>query len=98
MAFHQTLPDFLPIYRKLGFRKLKIGDDAIVVLKEFSLEGRKFKKLRHNINQLEKDCFRLLRYSPPVSPEIMAQVKEVSDGWLQIPGRRASRCPTGARF
>ena len=88
VAFHQTLPDFLPIYRKLGFRKLKIGDDAIVVLKEFSLEGRKFKKLRHNINQLEKEGFRLLRYSPPVSPEIMAQVKEVSDGWLQIPGRR----------
>ena len=32
VAFHQTLPDFLPIYKKLGFRKLKIGDDAIVDL------------------------------------------------------------------
>jgi phosphatidylglycerol lysyltransferase len=82
------LPDFLPIYRKLGFRKLKIGDDAIVMLAEFSLEGRKFKKLRHNINQLEKEGFRLVRYAPPIPPDILAQVKTVSDGWLQIPGRR----------
>jgi phosphatidylglycerol lysyltransferase len=88
VAFHQTLPDFLPIYRSLGFRKLKIGDDAIVVLSEFSLEGRKFKKLRHNINQLEKEGFRLLHYAPPIGPDILAQVKDVSDGWLQIPGRR----------
>jgi phosphatidylglycerol lysyltransferase len=88
VAFHQTLPDFLPIYRKLGFRKLKIGDDAIVMLAEFSLEGRKFKKLRHNINQLEKEGFRLVRYAPPIPPDILAQVKTVSDGWLQIPGRR----------
>ncbi len=88
VAFHQTLPDFLPIYRKLGFRKLKIGDDAIVVLKEFSLEGRKFKKLRHNINQLEKEGFRMLRYPPPLAPEVLARIREVSDGWLQIPGRR----------
>ncbi len=88
VAFHQALPDFLPMYRKLGFRKLKIGDDAIVVLKDFSLEGRKFKKLRHNINQLEKEGYRLLRYSPPISPDILAKTRDVSDSWLQIPGRR----------
>jgi phosphatidylglycerol lysyltransferase len=88
VAFHQTLPDFLPVYRKLGFRKLKIGDDAIVQLKGFSLEGRKFKKLRHNINQLEKDGYRLLHYPPPVAPETLGRIKDISDDWLRIPGRR----------
>jgi phosphatidylglycerol lysyltransferase len=88
VTFHQTLPDFLPVYQKLGFRKLKIGDDAIVDLPNFTLDGKEAKKLRHAINQLEKQGIRFTRYDPPLSSEIMSQLKEVSDGWLQIPGRR----------
>jgi len=88
IAFHQTLPDFLPIYKKLGFRKLKIGDDAIVDLSNFSLDGKEAKKLRHATNQLEKQGVRFIRYDPPISPEIMSQLKHVSDSWLEIPGRR----------
>jgi phosphatidylglycerol lysyltransferase len=88
IAFHQALPDFLPIYKKLGFRKLKIGDDAIVDLSNFTLDGKEAKKLRHAINQLEKQGCKFVRYDPPVSPEVMKQLKQVSDGWLQIPGRR----------
>jgi phosphatidylglycerol lysyltransferase len=88
IAFHQTLPDFLPIYQKLGFRKLKIGDEAIVDLTQFSLEGKSAKKLRHEVNLLEKQGSYFTRYDPPLSPAIMEQLKQVSDGWLQIPGRR----------
>ena len=39
-AFYQTLPDFLPVYRRLGLKKLKIGDDAMVDLPDFSLQGK----------------------------------------------------------
>jgi phosphatidylglycerol lysyltransferase len=88
VAFHQTLPDFLPIYKKLGLRKLKIGDDAIVDLRDFNLEGKEAKKLRHAVNQLEKKGIRFTRFDPPVSPEVMSQLQQVSDAWLQIPGRR----------
>jgi phosphatidylglycerol lysyltransferase len=88
VTFHQVLPDFLPIYQKLGFRKLKIGDDAIVDLPNFTLDGKEAKKLRHATNQLEKQGIRFTRYDPPISPEVMLLLKQVSDGWLQIPGRR----------
>jgi phosphatidylglycerol lysyltransferase len=88
IAFHQTLPDFLPIYKKLGFRKLKIGDDAIVDLPNFTLEGKDAKKLRHITNQLEKQGFSFTRYDPPISSGVMQQLKQISDGWLRIPGRR----------
>jgi len=40
VAFYQTLPDFLPLYRRLRLKKLKIGDEAMVDLQEFSLEGQ----------------------------------------------------------
>ncbi|HWP47271.1 MAG TPA: phosphatidylglycerol lysyltransferase domain-containing protein [Candidatus Limnocylindrales bacterium] len=88
LGFHQTLPDFLPIYQKLGFKKLKIGDSAIVDLKRFSLQGKAMKKIRHYTNQLEKSGIQALYYKPPIPEEILLQVKEVSDEWLQVPGRR----------
>jgi len=88
IAFHQTLPDFLPVYQKLGFRKLKIGDDAIVNLSTFSLDGKEAKKLRHEVNQLEKQGFKFARHDPPIPADVIEQLKQVSDGWLQIPGRR----------
>jgi phosphatidylglycerol lysyltransferase len=88
VAFYQTLPYFLPVYRKLGFRKLKIGDDAIVDLTEFSLEGKRSKKLRTTLNQMEKQGVRLVKHEPPVAEETIAEARAVSDSWLGIPGRR----------
>lgn len=42
-AFYQTLPDFLPIYERCGLAKLKLGEDAIVDLHKFTLEGKQKK-------------------------------------------------------
>jgi phosphatidylglycerol lysyltransferase len=87
-AFYQTLPDFLPMYRRLGFKKLKIGDAAIVDLHDFSLEGRAKKRLRSRINQLEKEGLRLNYYDAPLSDALLKQLHEVSNEWLRLPGRR----------
>ncbi|MBI3951145.1 MAG: bifunctional lysylphosphatidylglycerol flippase/synthetase MprF [Acidobacteria bacterium] len=95
LAFYQTLPDFLPIYERVGLRKLKIGDDAIVDLIHFNLEGKEMKKFRHRINQMEKSGVHVVEYEPPISEEVLRQVKEVSDEWLQIPGRRERRFTVG---
>ncbi len=94
-AFHQTLPDFLPIYKKLGFRKLKIGDDAVVDLMAFSLSGNAKKEMRQAVNRLEKSGIHTVHYEPPVPDEVIARLREVSDEWLQIPGRRERRFTLG---
>jgi len=94
-AFHQTLPDFLPIYEKLGFKKLKVGDDAIVDLARFSLDGKERKGFRHTINKLEDAGIRYRWYEPPLPDEIVAKAKDVSDDWLRIPGRRERRFALG---
>jgi phosphatidylglycerol lysyltransferase len=52
IAFHQTLPDFLPIYERLGFRKFKIGDDAIVDLALFSLDGKRGGRFRRVVSRI----------------------------------------------
>jgi len=88
LAFHQTLPDFLPLYREFKFKKLKIGDEAIVNLEEFALEGKKMKHLRHYVNQMEKMGVQVRFAEPPLPNELLRELKEVSDEWLTIPGRR----------
>lgn len=94
-AFHQTLPDFLAIYEKLGFRKLKIGDDAIIDLASFSLDGKERKSLRHVANKLEDSGLHYEWYDAPLSDETLAGLKEVSDDWLRIAGRRERQFTLG---
>ena len=86
-AFYQTLPDLLPLYRRQGLRKLKIGDDAIVDLPRFSL-GKSKRDVRSKVHRFENMGTRIIEYQPPVPKDVIAQLKVVSDQWLEIPGRR----------
>jgi phosphatidylglycerol lysyltransferase len=87
VAFHQAQPDLLPMYHHLGLQSLKIGEEAVVILEHFADTLKHNKTLRHDRSKFEKDGYKLLRYQPPHDPALLAQVKEVSDEWLQIPGR-----------
>jgi phosphatidylglycerol lysyltransferase len=95
LGFYQVLPEFLEIYGRQGFKKLKVGDEAIVDLTQFSLEGKTGKQLRSKINTLEKSGIHLAHYEPPIPPAMLAQLKEVSDEWLQFPGRRERQFTLG---
>jgi phosphatidylglycerol lysyltransferase len=88
VAFYQALPDFRDRYRQAGFKTLKIGDDAVVDLEAFSLEGKTLKATRTAVRKLEKAGV-AVRYVPaPVPKEMLDGVQQVSDDWLRIPGRR----------
>ena len=95
VAFHQTLPDFLPIYHKLGLKHLKIGDEATVDLTSFSLDGRRRKRLRSNVKKFESNGFHIVEYQPPIPDEILREARRVSDDWLSLPGRRERRFSLG---
>jgi lysylphosphatidylglycerol synthetase-like protein (DUF2156 family) len=88
LGFHHVMPDFLGVYQELGFTKLKVGDEAIVDLKEFSLQGKSARSFRAKVNQVEARGIEAIYYSPPIAPALMAELREVSDEWLQTPGRR----------
>jgi phosphatidylglycerol lysyltransferase len=88
LAFHQATPEVLDIYRRQGFRKFKVGDDAIVDLKTFNLEGKAHKDIRTKFNQLEKTGIHVARYDAPIPNDVLLHLRKVSDEWLQLPGRR----------
>jgi phosphatidylglycerol lysyltransferase len=87
-AFYQVPLESLPLYESLGFRKLKVGDDAVVDLTAFSLQGKTNSKLRSKVNQFTKLGITFVNYRPPVPAQVLAQAHRVSDSWLSLPGRR----------
>ncbi len=87
VAVHQALPDLLPMYHRLGLQSLKIGEEAVVCLERLANTVEHSKHLRHVRNRFEKEGYTLVRYVPPHSRALLSEVKEVSDEWLQIPGR-----------
>jgi phosphatidylglycerol lysyltransferase len=88
VCFYQVLPEWLDLYQRAGLHRLKIGEDAIVDLARFTLEGPGARNFRGKVNQLEKRGVRTRLHEPPISPEVLAEAHQVSDEWLQIPGRR----------
>jgi lysyl-tRNA synthetase class 2 len=47
----------LPLYERLGLRTLYLGDEAVLDLLQFSLEGRPIRKVRQSVSRLEKAGF-----------------------------------------
>jgi phosphatidylglycerol lysyltransferase len=82
-GFYQTLPNHLDTYRQLGFKSLKIGEDAIIDLKAFSIQGKSNKNLRNAINKFTKMGYKTNFYKPPISNELYGKLKDVSDEWLK---------------
>ena len=83
-AFYQTLPDDLDLYKSLGFRVLKIGEEAIADLKAFTLQGKAGKDWRAALNRMKKLGHEVKFYEPPISDQLLRELKTVSDEWLQM--------------
>ncbi len=49
----------LPLYRQLGLRAIKLGDEAVVDPAAFSLEGRQIRKVRQSVHRLAKAGYRM---------------------------------------
>jgi phosphatidylglycerol lysyltransferase len=82
-AFYQTLPNDIELYKNLGFQVLQIGEEAIVDLKSFTLEGKAGKRLRPSINKLTKSGYTIEFFQPPISKSLLQTLREVSNEWLQ---------------
>ncbi len=83
-GFYQTLPDDIDLYKSLGFKVLKIGEEAIIDLKTFTLQGKAGKNFRPSINRLTKLGYQINFYQPPIADDLLHQLKPVSDEWLKM--------------
>lgn len=89
VAYHEVLPDLVPMYRHLGMRVVKVGEEAVVDLELFASKTAQSKKLRYARRRYgEREGYSAVRYEPPHSQELLDEAREVSEAWLSEPGRR----------
>jgi phosphatidylglycerol lysyltransferase len=86
-ALYQTSPDPLPAYRSLGFKTLKLGDDARVDLQQFDVK-KTSKGVRSGVSKIERLGIEARWVEAPLDDDTVRQLTEVATDWQQIPGRR----------
>jgi lysyl-tRNA synthetase, class II len=89
LAVVGALRENLCRYERLGMRAIAIGDEAILVPAEFSLEGRSIRKVRQSVSRLTKAGYRFrVVGADDIDPALRAQLDGVSETWR---GNQAER-------
>lgn len=86
--FYRVPEESLPTYRELRWKSMFIGQEAVVPLDTFSLEGGSMRAIRNAINKVTKSGYHSRLHEPPVPDGILQKIKAVSDEWLHDMGRK----------
>jgi phosphatidylglycerol lysyltransferase len=78
----------LDIYHELRKKDLFLGQEGILNISTFSLEGGSRKSLRNAINKVKDQGYKATIHTPPVKDGILQKIKSVSDEWLNEMGRK----------
>ena len=84
-VFYEVSPDALDAYRNEGFITFKIGEGTTVDLTHYALNGRKFQELRTARSRATREglTLRWLLPGAPLETALAAELRAVSDGWLE---------------
>ena len=75
--------EHLDRYRVLGLKPVPIGEEAVLLPQEFSLEGRAIRKVRQSVSRLRKAgySFRVVS-ADEVASAVETELEDVSAAWL----------------
>jgi phosphatidylglycerol lysyltransferase len=82
-AFYRVDENSIPWFNQLKKSNLMIGQEAILELKNFSLEGRDKKSLRNGLNSLQKKKYAVTIHNAPHNDTLISELRKVSDEWLE---------------
>ena len=69
----------LPTYRQTGMRSLYVGDEAVVEVDAFSLEGGRHKSLRQAVNRIANHGYSVSFHDPAsIDPELADELRGLS--------------------
>ncbi len=84
VAFYQTNPDYLSIYRTLKLRSFKIGEEAIIDPQTFTLNGSAMANVRISVRRAERDEVLIHWFDGEPPSEVMRQLEQISEVWLKL--------------
>jgi phosphatidylglycerol lysyltransferase len=85
-VFYEVLEPDLSRYHDHGFDLFKLGELALVDLRDFSLSGKRWEDMRQAINRSGKEQIEFEMVSAPFDTVLVSQVERVSDAWLADKG------------
>ncbi len=85
-AFYQVRPENLPLYLDAGFSVMKLGEDAVVRLSQFSLKGGSASHLRYALKRGERDGLEFEFLPPERLAPHMNDLAGISERWLEFRG------------
>ena len=81
-VFYQVSPAFLPIAVETNCKVLKLGEQAVIDLSNFSLAGGRWLNLRRAINRAERDGLTFEMVAIEQVAAMLPDLELVSDAWL----------------
>ncbi|MFQ8430147.1 bifunctional lysylphosphatidylglycerol flippase/synthetase MprF [Amaricoccus sp. W119] len=93
--FFATPERFIRQSVELGLALHRMGDEAVVSLPGFSLDGPERAELRRVARRGERAGLEVEVSRPPHAPELFPELARVSDAWLAARGRRERRFAFG---
>jgi len=81
--YYRVPEDCLDIYHQLHKKSLFLGQEGVVDLTQFKLEGGARKPMRNAINKVIDRGYKTTIHEAPVKDGVLQKIKAVSDEWLQ---------------
>lgn len=85
--FYRVPEENLEIYSSLQKKNLFIGQEGVVDLSVFTLEGGAKKSLRNAVSKVKEKGYKTVIHTAPIKDGLLQKIKAVSDEWLASTGR-----------
>ena len=81
-AYYRVDENSLSLFKTLKKQKLLIGQEGIINVEDFNLQGKNRKSLRNGLNALEKKGYTAEWIKAPHSDKILKELERVSQEWI----------------
>jgi len=85
--YYRVPAESLSLFNELSRKSLFIGQEAVVDLNNFSLEGGEKKSIRNALNKIKEQGYTTHINTPPLKDGLVQKLKAVSDEWLKLTER-----------
>jgi phosphatidylglycerol lysyltransferase len=82
-AYYRVPESSLEFYKSTGRKHIPIGEEAILNLSTFTMDGGKMKTTRSAVNRLTAEGFELKVYKAPIKEGLLQKLEKVSQDWLE---------------
>lgn len=83
-AYLSVTDNYKSVFQKLGYKSLKIGEDAIIKTDVFSLEGKQVEDIRHGVSRMQREGIYYQWFRQTEIPQKLAlDLKIMHANWIQ---------------